>query len=219
MNIESNWDSHWEEESKRRFWQEPAIEVIDLKNSLTVSNARDVLDLGCGIGRHSLLFAESGFNVTAVDYSHDALNILRKEAAEKGTHINIIEGSYSSEDIFQKESFDLILAYNVLYHGFRESFKNAICLVHKWLRPNGLFFFTCPTRGDAKYGSGAQMANDTYRSLNSVHPGDIHYFASEEDIADFLSEFNKISQCIEEYYWDNSGTKQFSSTWQILAYK
>ncbi|MEE8414044.1 MAG: class I SAM-dependent methyltransferase, partial [Dehalococcoidales bacterium] len=182
MDVESNWDSHWEEESKRSFWHEPDRAVIDLKNRLDRAKTPDVLDLGCGVGRHALLFAESGFNVTALDYSQEALNTLRQKALEKGVHIKIIKGSYS-EDVFPEESFDLILAYNVLYHGYSQTFKNAICLIHKWLKSEGLFFFTCPSRRDDKYGNGEEVAKNTYKSLNSVHPGDIHYFASEADIA------------------------------------
>jgi len=218
MTIESNWDSHWEEEAKKSYWQEPAKEVIELKGRLDRSKEPDVLDLGCGIGRHSLLFAESGFNVTALDYSQDTLDTLQKKADEEGLNIKIIKGSYS-EDMFPEESFDLILAYNVLYHGLRDTFNNAVFLIYKWLKPDGLFFFTCPTRRDAKYGNGDEVAENTYRSLNSVHPGDIHYFASEEDIADFLSQFNYYTQNAKEHYWDNKGTEQFSSHWQILAKK
>jgi tellurite methyltransferase len=218
MNIESNWDSQWEEESKRAYWQEPAKEVIDLKNRLNKSKFTEVLDLGCGIGRHAILFAKSGFRVTAVDYSQEALNILQQKASEKDTHINIIRGSYS-ENIFPEESFNLVISYNVLYHGYRDDFKNAISIIHKYLRPEGLFFFTCPTRRDEKYGNGEEVAENTYKSLNSVHPGDIHYFAGEEDITDFLSEFESFSKCIEEHYWDNQGTSQFSSNWQVLATK
>ena len=218
MPAESNWDSHWVEESKRSFWHEPDRAVINLKNSLDKSEIRDVLDLGCGIGRHALLFAESGFNVTAVDYSQKALNILKQKAIEKNLHIKTIEDSYS-EDLFPEESFDLILAYNVIYHGNRDAFKDAIRLVYKWLRPGGLFFFTCPTRRDDKYGNGEEVAPNTYRPLNSIHPGDIHYFTGEEDIADFLNDFNSFSQNVYEHYWDNKGNKQFSSHWQILANK
>ncbi|HEY94775.1 MAG TPA: class I SAM-dependent methyltransferase [Dehalococcoidia bacterium] len=77
-NNRSNWDSHWGEESQREYWQEPAGEIIKLKDSLDRQKVRDVLDLGCGIGRHAILFAELGFNVAAVDDSRKALDIFKK---------------------------------------------------------------------------------------------------------------------------------------------
>ncbi len=218
MDLVSNWNSHWEKESKTSFWKEPAEEVNELVEDLVRSGTADALDLGCGIGRHALLLAESGFSVTAVDSSEKALAILRRNASQKRLNINAVGGSYS-EDLFRQASFDLVLAYNVLYHGYRESFKTAVHLTHKWLKPGGLLVFTCPTRRDAKYGNGKEMANDTFRPLNSVHPGDIHYFASEEDISDFLSEFTNFSKKIMEHYWDNDGTNQFSSYWLVTATK
>ncbi|MFC2038814.1 class I SAM-dependent methyltransferase [Chloroflexota bacterium] len=214
--MESNWESHWEEEAKRDYWREPDSAVIQLKNGLDRSVTRNVLDLGCGIGRHVFLFAEDGYKVTAVDSSPEALAILRRQLSEKDFPVEIIEGSFS-EDLFSERSFDLILAYNVLYHGSRQTFKEAVGLVYRWLKPGGLFFFTCPTRRDAKYGNGEKVAENTWKSLNSVHPGDIHYFADENDIAEFLAGFSSFSENIDEHYWDDDGTEQFSSNRRILA--
>jgi SAM-dependent methyltransferase len=214
----SNWDSHWDEESQRQYWQEPADEIIRLKDSLDSQKVKDVLDLGCGIGRHAILFAESGFHVTAVDESLKALAILREKASEKQVKITCIAGSYT-EDIFPEYSFDLVVACNVLYHGGRADFSKSVQLVHRYLRPGGLFFFTCPTRQDDKYGNGEKVRENTYKSLNSVHPGDIHYFADEDDIACFLGDFTGYTVDREDHYWNNSGVRQFSSSWHILAKK
>lgn len=217
-NNRSNWDSHWSEEAQRKYWQEPTDEIIRLRDSLGRQKIRDVLDLGCGIGRHAILFAESGFHVTAVDDSRKALAILREKASEKQVMITCTEGSYSKE-LFPGDSFDLVIAYNVLYHGYRDDFNRSIELVYRYLRPGGLFFFTCPTRQDAKYGNGEKVQENTYCSLNSVHPGDIHYFASEDDIAYFLRDFAGYTVNKAEHYWDNNGVRQFSSSWHILASK
>jgi SAM-dependent methyltransferase len=214
----SNWDSHWGEESQRQYWQEPSEEIIRLRDSLDRQKILDVLDLGCGIGRHAILFTESGFKVTAVDDSQKALSVLREKASEKQVTITSIEGSYSKE-IFPEDSFDLVIAYNVLYHGYRDDFNRSIELVYRYLRPGGLFFFTCPTQQDAKYGNGKKVQENTYRSLNSVHPGDIHYFADEDDIAYFLRDFTGYTVDREEHYWDNNDIRQFSSSWHILANK
>ena len=63
------------------------------------------------------------------------------------------------------------------------------------------------------------MAPDTFRPLNSVHSGDIHYFSDEGDILDLLREFSQVSRDVNEHYWDNNGIRQFSSYWQVLAMK
>jgi len=216
--MKTNWDSYWEKESKQSYWLESDKAVTELIENLDSSKIKDVLDLGCGIGRHTLCLAKAGFNVTAVDSSSEALTILKQQVVEKGLEVKIIKGNYS-EELFSEESFDLVLAYNVIYHGYREDAKHAIYLIYRLLKPHGLFFFTCPTRRDDKYGSGEQVASHTYRPINSVHPGDIHYFTDEADILDFLHDYNGISKNVSEHYWDNNGTMQFSSYWQILARK
>ena len=118
--MQSNWGSYWEEESKRSYWREPDKAVIELMVGLDRSGVIDVLDLGCGIGRHALLFAEAGLKVTAVDSSQEALAVLQQQVEEKAIPVEIIKGSFS-DDLFQEEAFNLVLAYNVLYHGYRQS--------------------------------------------------------------------------------------------------
>ena len=192
-----SWDSYWLEEANRSYWLEPEPTVVSLVKGLDKSVIRDALDLGCGIGRHTLCLAEAGFNVTAVDDSAMALMIVRARVKNEA-RVKIICADYS-QDLFLEESFDLVLSWNVLYHGNRESFKSAVQLVHKWLRPNGLFYFSCPTRRDSKYGNGEKVAPHTYRPMNSVHPGDVHYFADEVD----------VSECCQSAKWDTFGTEHF----------
>ncbi len=216
--MTNNWNAYWQIESNRSYWLKPDNVVIELIEKLDKSIVRDVLDLGCGIGRHTLFLAECGFNVTALDSSSEAIGILKQQSVEKELNITIISGDYSN-DLFQEESFDLVLSYNVLYHADRNRFKDAISLIHKWLKPGGLLFFTCPTRRDGKYGNGAQVSPDAFKPLNSIHPGDIHYFSDEADIEDFLCRYSEISKTVYEHYWDNKGINQFSSYWQILARK
>ena len=212
---QQHWDSYWQDEANLGFWLEPDEAVIALVKGLDRLKTHDVLDLGCGIGRHTRLFVDAGLTVTAVDISANALAVLRRNLG-KETNLRLINGNFT-QDLFVSASFDLVLCWNVLYHGTYEQFIQTGRLVHKWLRQGGLFFFTCPTRRDAKYGNGEEIAPHTYRPLNSIHPGDIHYFADERDISDILSDFTLVSRDINEHYWYNQGTQQFSSYWRILA--
>ena len=218
ITMKTSWDAYWDNELNRSYWLEPDKVVTELIATLYKPKTKDILDLGCGIGRHTIFLAEAGYNVTAVDSSQEALDILKYQVDEKGLKVIIINGNYS-EELFPENSFDLIIAYNVIYHGYREDFAQAVHLVCKWLRSDGLFFFTCPSRKDDRYGNGEKVAPNTYKPLNSIHPVDIHYFADEADISDFLHEFSEISKDTYEHYWDNKGVQQFGLYWQILAKK
>ncbi len=78
MMQNNNGNNYWEQVSNLDYWQEPAKEVGILMITLDKTRVKDVLDLGCGIGRHTLLLAGEGFNVTAAASSEQALSVLRK---------------------------------------------------------------------------------------------------------------------------------------------
>jgi tellurite methyltransferase len=50
---------------------------------LKARGAQHVLDLGCDIGRHALLFAEHGFAVEAIDGAAAGLDFACREAAAR----------------------------------------------------------------------------------------------------------------------------------------
>jgi tellurite methyltransferase len=145
--MKTNWDAYWENESNRDYWLKPDKSVIDFISTLDSYKIKDVLDLGCGIGRHTLYLAESGYNVTAMDSSQEALTLLKERINNKDDKVNIIKGDYL-RDLFPKGSFDAVIAYNVIFHGSKNTYITAINLIYEWLRPGGLFYFTSPTRQD-----------------------------------------------------------------------
>jgi tellurite methyltransferase len=216
--MTATYNAYWKEERNWQFWAQPSEQIINLVKTLDTCRVKDVLDIGCGIGRHALYLAEAGFKVTALDSSEEALNVLRKTVDEKKLDIKIVQADYC-QDVFKADSFDLVIAYNVIYHGFKEDMKVALDIVHKWLRVDGLLFFTCPSIRDAKYGTGEFMAPHTYRPLKSIHFDDVHFFADSNDISELLSDFKILSRSLDEHYWNNEGARQFSSYWQITAKK
>jgi 2-polyprenyl-3-methyl-5-hydroxy-6-metoxy-1,4-benzoquinol methylase len=57
----------------------------------------DVLDMGCGRGRHSLLLAKEGYRVTGVDLSSRAIETARRKAAESNiTNVRFLTGNMST---------------------------------------------------------------------------------------------------------------------------
>jgi tellurite methyltransferase len=212
------WDTYWKDRDNWDWWKKPAPEVLDLIRSLSPAEQPRVLDLGCGLGRHAIAFALAQFSVTATDASPAAIRHVDEWSQglqlQIETHICDVLSS-----VLPCEAFDVVLSYNVIYHGSRGQFARAIQQVRRLLKREGIFFFTCPSRQDGKYGVGKEVAPHTYRCTKSVTPGDIHYFADESDLADLLVGFRTVACWKCEGYWDNRGERQFYSNWHVRAEK
>ena len=76
------WEAYWSGENHHDWWKRPAPEVLEFIKSQSPRQSPDVLDLGCGLGRHAIAFAKVGFRVTATDASETAIAHLN-EWAEK----------------------------------------------------------------------------------------------------------------------------------------
>jgi len=212
------WESFWANAINHDWWKRPAPEVTDFITSQSPIQRPKVLDLGCGLGRHAIAIAQEGFTVTATDPSKTAIDHLKQWARSLDLSIEAKIGD-TLDNSLPSDSFDIVLSYNVIYHGHREQFAMAIEHVRKLLKSGGLFLFTCPTRQDGKYGCGEHVAPHTFRCHKSIIPGDLHYFADEKDLDDLLTGFQVVSRKKDDGYWDNKGVRQYYSNWIVLAEK
>jgi SAM-dependent methyltransferase len=212
------WDDYWQGDEDHSWWKRPAPEVVKFIASQSPRERPDVLDLGCGLGRHAIVFAQAGFSVTATDASGAATSHLSKWAQNLSLDIRVLVCDVLCNPL-PESSFDIVLAYNVIYHGYRHQFSAAIDHARWLLRADGLFYFTCPTRDDGKYGFGREVAPHTFLCEKSVTPGDIDYFADEADLNELLSGFLQVDRARREGYWDNRGKRQFYSIWHVLVRK
>lgn len=212
------WETYWSNQDNHEWWKKPAPEVLDFINSLSPAERPKVLDLGCGLGRHAIAFALAHFSVTATDASATAIQHLAEWT--RSLHLSIeTKVCKVLDETFPEGIFDVVLSYNVIYHGSRMQFAQAIRYVRKLLKKGGLFFFTCPSRQDGKYGFGELVAPHTYKCTKSVTPGDIHYFTDESDLDELLDGFKQLARWKEEGHWDNNGEQLFYSNWYIRAEK
>jgi len=74
-----------------RRWEETPREVEAMVSLLGLSPDARVLDLCCGVGRHSLEFARRGFQVTGVDRTASYLQEARRRAAEEGVQVEFVQ--------------------------------------------------------------------------------------------------------------------------------
>jgi SAM-dependent methyltransferase len=113
---------------------DPHPVVTRFAGSMAVGRA---LDVACGAGRHAIWLAERGWDVTAVDASRAAIDILRSRAEEKALAIETVVADLErAEFTIQPEFYDLIVVCNYLqrdlFPAIRAGVRSggaAICIV------------------------------------------------------------------------------------------
>lgn len=108
----NRWDSKWlERHSKQEFDGQPHPLVVEFAAKFKPGGVpKRVLDVACGVGRHALYLAERGWQVTAVDSSKVAIEILSQSAAEKHLQVDAgIADLTTGEFVIEPEAYDLIV--------------------------------------------------------------------------------------------------------------
>lgn len=87
----------------------------DLLNSIPENiKVNNILEIGCGTGRVSKIFATSGFHVTGIDPSRNMLDIVTNKSKSEGWNFNGVEAD-ARHLPFDNDSFDLVYCVNVLH--------------------------------------------------------------------------------------------------------
>jgi SAM-dependent methyltransferase len=69
-----------------------------------------VLDLACGIGRHSRELRRRGFEVVGVDINPDLLEMAERETGEQGLDVSYMEADL--RELQLRDEFDIVLSLN-----------------------------------------------------------------------------------------------------------
>ncbi|UAY52218.1 class I SAM-dependent methyltransferase [Ferruginibacter albus] len=104
---------------------------------LQLPKGSSVLDVGCGTGHLTKWIKDQGYNVVGVEPSKGM-----REFAEKNFPDIRFINSISSEIPLADNSFDLILAFEVLRYMDESETINTYKEFHRLLKPGGKFFVT-----------------------------------------------------------------------------
>lgn len=173
----NKWDKKWkgrDVESANNFAKRVYVFLKDKKLST-------ILDLGSGNGKDSIYFSKKGYNVTALDFSQEALSSIKKRAPE----VECIKKDLTKIN-FKDNSFDVIYAHLSLHYFDDKTTKKIFGKIFKILKPNGYLFVKCKSTDDALYGLGEKIGPDMYEKKH------IRHFFSKEYMKEILSDFKII---------------------------
>ncbi len=103
-----------------------------------------ILDLGCGEGRHTLLFAEKDCFAVGMDLEPRALQRAKEIIKYKKF---ICKPNFLIGDVlalpFKEKSFDVLIDYGCLHHILKRDFSRYLWNTLPLLKPKGYFLLTC----------------------------------------------------------------------------
>ena len=102
----------------------------------------NMLDIGCGTGRHAEFFSDYADSITAMDPSRDMINYAREHVIRSGK-IKLVEGGFENLGTRVCQQFDLIvcLGNTLPILGNRRNVKLALKNTRKKLVAGGLAIF------------------------------------------------------------------------------
>jgi len=172
----------------------------------TRKTIQTVLDAGCGVGRHSVFFAEQGFKVYGIDISTEAIEIAKAWMNKKKLQVELSAGDLSNLE-FENETFDLIVSDAVLDH---VSMKDAIKMIDElWrvLKPLGYLFITLRSTEDCEFTRGKKFEHNCYVLPTGYEKGIIQHYFDIDEIKKLLKDFKVFDVELEEQRFPQSFTE------------
>ena len=210
------WQDLWQDPKIVAHWEKipPVPQVVEMADLLESADRRRVLDIGCGLGRHTVYLAARGFDVTATDNAPAALAACRKSLDDLNLHAELLQLGMTAM-AFPSGRFDGVVASNVIHHADLATLERILTSITEMLAPAGLFVWVTPTPRHFAFGRGREVEPNTWIGSEAAD-GDLpHHYSTEAEVRALLHAYEVLA--IEERdYRDDQGTRFH---WRVLARK
>jgi tellurite methyltransferase len=204
------WNEIWKTTVGRAGWLTPDPFVASLVPRFKEEGVRRVLDLGFGLGRHAILLGRERFEIYGIESSPVGLGFALDWAGHEDVALGLSLGDMSRLP-YGQDSFDLVLAWNVIYHGTVEYIRSTIAEIERCLRPGGYLLCSLISTKNDEYGWGEEIEDGTYVVPGHCEKSHPHHYFDRDEVREFLKWF-ALLQCE-----DVPGGRTGSYHWQILA--
>ena len=134
------WNNLYEDGRGNRYPE--TIVVRFVKNLIIKKNSLNLkaLDIGCGLGAHSIMMSESGVDVLGLDVSQKAISNLNKVIKSNNiTNLNTVCAGIEDYEL-EKNKYDLILDVASLQHADSLYLDKIFLRIKLALKLNGYFY-------------------------------------------------------------------------------
>jgi tellurite methyltransferase len=212
----TGWQKLWQNPEIAKQWatRPPVPEVVEMADRLESEGRDRVLDIGCGMGRHTLYLAARGFDVTAIDHASAALSACRESLEQAGLEATLLPMEMTDLP-FPEGSFDGAISTQVIHHARRAVIAEIIERITRQLSTHGYFVWAMPTPDHFDCGKGEEIEPGTWVDPNHREGPVPHHFCTREEVYDLLHAFEILSFRKE----DTREGEVVRSHWMVLARK
>ena len=191
LNLQSqHWESNFSSKPEM-FGFEPSYSAKKALETFKKNNITNIIELGAGLGRDTIFFAQNGIYVHAIDYSLSAINIIKKRSKENNLEALIRVENY---DIRKKlncdnENFQACYSHMLFCMALtNQDLKDLNQEILRVLKKDGFNIYTVRNHMDGDFKKGTHRGEDMYEMNGFI----VHYF-SENKIKNLLDGFTNVS--------------------------
>ena len=215
MTVSKAWD--WNKELNS-VWLQPSEESYYVAQLWKDKNIKKVLDLGCGLGRHSIFFAKQGFQVSASDLSLEATEHLKAWSEKENLSIEVVNADMMKLP-YKDNFFDAIFAYHVISHTDSAGIREIIKEISRILKIGGEIYITLCSKESASFRDVDNLkidANTVIKTKEGPEKGIPHFYVEPDDIFSLFDNYgiDRIRHTDDCYF---NGKKQNSKHYFISA--
>ena len=196
-----DWDQIFSE--KGYVFNSPHSDIERVVDILGNGESKRILDLGCGSGRHVVLFSRLGFDVYGFDASPKALSMtqdwLHKENLTANLTKHLMEKPFPYDDDF----FDAVISIQVIHHNLMKEIKKTVSEIERVLKPDGLLFVTFPILHPVPVEKErnwelVKIEEGTYIPQKGWERGIPHHYFTLEEIPDVFGSFEILEIFLDD---------------------
>ena len=180
--ILNKQSQHWE----NNFSSKPEMFGVSPSNPASYTleifkknNVKNMIELGAGQGRDSLLFAKNDIHVHALDYSPSGINKISEKVSEFELQNKVNAQLFDVRERlpFKDQSIDGCYSHMLYCMALTfEEIENLNNEVQRVLKQGGLNVFTVRNTEDGDYQNGIHRGEDLYESNGFI----VHFFSKEK---------------------------------------
>ena len=144
-----------------------------------------VLEVGCGNGKTAEALCQSGYSVTAVDFSGEAVEACRTQL---GHRAEVVQGSLLALP-FPDGSFDGAVLFHVMEHILPEDLGTASSELARVLVPGSYAVARSFSTGDLRSAKGERISDDTVVRGNGIR----YRYYTEETFGSMFPDAETVS--------------------------